>query len=51
MLFETELCAQLVHGCIVELLSTISYDISRYPITVDDVFLNEVYKYLFLDLF
>ena len=51
MLFETELCIQLVHGYIIELLFIISYDISWYPITIDNVCLNEVYKCLFLDLF
>ena len=51
MLFETELCTQLVHNCIVELLFIVSYDISHYLITVDDVCLNEVYNYFFLDFF
>jgi hypothetical protein len=51
MLFETELRIQFVHGCIVELISIISYDISSYPITVYDVCLNEVYNYFFRDVF
>jgi hypothetical protein len=51
LLFETELYTQLVNGCIVELLSIISYDIFWYPITVNDVCLNEVYNCLFLDFF
>ena len=50
MLFETELCTQLVHGCIVEFLSIIGYDVSWYPITVNDVCSDEVYNRLFLDL-